>query len=202
MKNIFITGTDTSVGKTIASAWICAHTRATYWKPFQTGGDSDKTIVSTLSPHTNLRPERYLLAHPLSPYDAAKKESITFDVSFLKKADCQQTLIEGAGGALVPITSHFCMADIIVPLRATTIIVAASRLGFINHILLTVEALRSRRVPLLGLIINGKLDLDLLKTIKKFSSLPVLSILPTFSLLNQENLLQHPLPTAIQEVLS
>ena len=67
--NIFITGTDTDVGKTITSAWICKNTSASYFKPIQTGDDSDTNTVIRFSPQTQIIPNAYKLKAPLSAYD-------------------------------------------------------------------------------------------------------------------------------------
>jgi dethiobiotin synthetase/malonyl-CoA O-methyltransferase len=77
--NVVVTGTDTNVGKTVVSAWICSHTNVNYWKPIQTGDDSDSDVVAKLSPHTKIIPEAYKLKAPLSPYDAAKLENVEID---------------------------------------------------------------------------------------------------------------------------
>jgi dethiobiotin synthase len=175
--NIFITGTDTDVGKTVVSAWICMHTRADYWKPIQTGNDSDKDIITKLSPHTKIIAEVYKLRAPLSPYDAANMENIAIDVNAFSK-NLGNTVIEGAGGVLVPITENFLMADLVKMCDAKALVVAKSKLGMINHLLMTVEVLRARGIDILGIIINGSIEDNLKCTIEEFSKLKILSIIP------------------------
>ncbi|MDR0741081.1 MAG: dethiobiotin synthase [Puniceicoccales bacterium] len=175
--NIFVTGADTNVGKTVVSAWLCLHTNANYWKPIQTGNDSDKNVVAKLSPYTKIIPEIYKLKAPLSPYDASKLEGIEIDRN-LFGIDVHNTVIEGAGGILVPIAKNFLMVDLIKTCEAKVLIVAKSKLGMINHLLMTSEVLRSRAIDILGIAINGKIENNLKNTIEEFSRLKILSVIP------------------------
>ena len=194
--NIFITGTDTDVGKTITSAWICKNTSASYFKPIQTGDDSDADTVIRFSPQTQIIPNAYKLKAPLSAYDAARLEGVDIDIDTIKR-QCPQnnTVIEGAGGALVPITKNIMMADLIGLLNAKALIVAKSKLGFLNHIFLTVEVLRSRNVDILGIILNGKTTL--INTVEHFSKCKVLATLADLNSISSE-----PIPPSIQSALT
>lgn len=179
--NIFVTGTDTNVGKTVISAWICLHTTAKYWKPIQTGSDVDKNVIKKLSQHTEIIPEAYQLKAPLSPYDAAKLENTEIrpnlfsEIMALEKSSC---VIEGAGGILVPIGKNFYMVDLIKKCNARALLVAKSQLGVINHVLMTVEVLRHRGIDIVGVVINGMIEPHLLDTLEKFSRAKVLQIMP------------------------
>ena len=185
--NIFITGTDTDVGKTVVSSWICRHTDAQYWKPIQTGDDSDTATVQKFSPSTKVLQNAYKLKAPLSAYDAAKRENITIEEEkIINMCPQNSTVIEGAGGSLVPITNDIMMADLINKLNAKVIIVAKSQLGFLNHIFLTVEALKSRGVDIIGIILNGKTDL--IDTIEKFSKCKILASLTSLDDIKTKNL--------------
>ncbi|MDR2268111.1 MAG: dethiobiotin synthase [Holosporaceae bacterium] len=175
--NIFVTGTDTDVGKTVVSAWICMHSRSSYWKPIQTGNDSDGDAVTKLSPSTKIIAEAYKLVAPLSPYDAAKLEKIDIDRNAFS-VNLENTVIEGAGGVLVPIAKNFLMADLIKICNAKVVIVAKSKLGMINHLLMTAEVLKARGVDILGFVINGEIDDNLRRTIEEFSKLKILAIVP------------------------
>ena len=194
--NIFITGTDTDVGKTITSAWICKNTSASYFKPIQTGDDSDADTVIRFSPQTQIIPNAYKLKAPLSAYDAARLEGVDIDIDTIKR-QCPQnnTVIEGAGGALVPITKNIMMADLIGLLNAKALIVAKSKLGFLNHIFLTVEVLLSRNVDILGIILNGKTTL--INTVEHFSKCKVLATLADLNSISSE-----PIPPSIQSALT
>ena len=93
---LFVTGTDTDVGKTVVSSWICMHTGAAYWKPIQTGNDSDSGVIQKYSTATVVIPEVYRLAAPLSPYNAAHCEGLEID-SHKLICHSNHVVIEGAG---------------------------------------------------------------------------------------------------------
>ena len=193
--NIFVTGTDTGIGKTTVSAWICAKTNAMYWKPIQTGDDSDSDTVYKFAPKSIILQNAYHLKAPLSAYDAARIENVNIDINqIIKQCPQNRCVIEGAGGALVPITADTMMADLILPLKAKALIVAKSQLGFLNHIFMTVEVLKQRNIPIIGIVLNG--ETELIETIEQFSQCRVIAVLKD---LNDMTLL--PIPNEILEQL-
>lgn len=198
--NIFITGTDTDAGKTTAAAWICSKIQTTYRKLIQTGDDSDSTIIRRFAPNTKIIPEVYKLHAPLSAYDAAKKENIIIDPRNFQ-TDLDKSVIEGSGGVCVPITNNFFMIDAIKATNSKALVVARSKLGMINHILLTISLLKAHLVPILGIIICGDLNKNIRDTIEYFADKKILAILPESSNLS-ELFLNTPLPEQISEILS
>lgn len=158
MKNVlFITGTDTNVGKTTLTALLLHHLReqgskALAMKPFCSGGRSDLRILSAIQNHE--LPDRllnpYYFKKPVAPAacDGGLKIEIKDAVSRIAEAKrrCDFLLVEGAGGLMVPLGDSWCVIDLIAELKCPVIIVAANRLGTINHTLLTVDALRQRRI--------------------------------------------------------
>ncbi|MDR1333494.1 MAG: dethiobiotin synthase [Holosporales bacterium] len=200
--NIFITGTDTDVGKTVVAAWICKHTGASYWKPIQTGCefDSDKATVARLSGTTNVLDEVYKLKAPLSPYDAANLEGIQIDKAKLLDRVPDKTVIEGAGGILVPIYESFLMMDLAKMTGSKVLIVARSKLGFLNHILLTAKILEHENIPVIGIVLIGSTDDSTIRTIEAFSKIKVLSVLPIAEDVC-ELIDQTPLPGEIARVI-
>lgn len=203
--NLFVTGTDTDAGKTIVSAWICSHLRAArYWKLVQTGDDSDAATVRSFAPSTELIPEAYKLQAPLSAFDAAKKEGVTIDVGKFRVPEGKAVVIEGAGGVFVPIADGFLMIDAIKRTNSQALVVARSKLGLINHILLTVFALKSHKIPVVGIVVCGDLEKDLRETIEHFSRVRILTILPTLQCPNHASLAHlfetTPLPKEISEI--
>ncbi|MDR1233028.1 MAG: dethiobiotin synthase [Puniceicoccales bacterium] len=172
-----MTGTDTDVGKTTVAAWICQQIGVAYWKPIQTGNMRDSETIKILSPHTKIIDEVYELNAPLSPYDAAKIDDISIDEKLLKRR-IDNTVIEGAGGILVPIKVGFHMVDLIKFYNARTIVVARSKLGVINHILMTIEVLKARNIDILGIIINGQMEESIKQTIELFSGSKILAHIP------------------------
>ncbi|MDR0678390.1 MAG: dethiobiotin synthase [Holosporaceae bacterium] len=175
--SIFVTGTDTNVGKTISSAWLCMHTGASYWKPIQTGKNSDKNVIKKISPRTTIIPEIYKFKAPLSPYDAANLENVSMDIGSLGERP-EKTVIEGVGGAMVPLAKNFFLADFIKKYNVPALIVVKSKLGMINHTLMTVEILKRKKVDILGIVVNGKIENNLKSTIEKFSHVKILAVIP------------------------
>ena len=198
--NLFITGTDTDAGKTTVSAWICSKIKTTYWKPIQTGSDDDSDVIRKFSPQTEILPNAYRLKAPLSAWDAARLEQTTLDVQKLH-TDRDKMLIEGAGGLLVPIAENFFMLDVIKQTHATALVAARSKLGMINHLLLTIFALHQRKIPVLGIIICGDTERNIRETIEHFSKVHILAVLPETNDL-KALFEQTPLPSEISKILS
>lgn len=197
--NLFITGTDTDAGKTTVSAWICSHIRTKYWKIIQTGNDSDSSIIKQYSPNTEIIPEIYKLKAPLSAYDAAKLENVVLDTSKFN-INKDKVVIEGAGGVFVPIASNYLMIDAIKSTNSKALIISRSKLGMINHILLTVFALREKEIPIVGIVISGDINDNIKQTIEKFSKIKILSVLPESNNL-VEIFNKTSIPQEIMEVL-
>ncbi|KQM64232.1 dethiobiotin synthetase [Sphingomonas sp. Leaf17] len=185
MTRIIVTGTDTDVGKTVFAAALTGALDGCYWKPVQAGldGGGDRASVARLAgiAPDRVLPEAYRLTTPCSPHLAAEIDGVTIDPAALSPPGCDRPLvIEGAGGALVPLTRNLLYADVFARWRAPVVIVARTALGTINHSLLTVEALRHRGVPILGLAFVGEAMPDSGDTIcavgcvKRLGRLPVL----------------------------
>ena len=153
---IFVTGTDTSVGKTAVTALLLAHAQAKginvrALKPFSTGDGGDEALLGSLQ-KSSLRINFFNLPEPVSPWTAARLHGTAFKLETAlppileHRASCELLLIEGAGGLLAPLGDSFNATDLINELHAEVIVVAANRLGVLNHTLLTVEALHHRGV--------------------------------------------------------
>lgn len=160
MKRLFVTGIGTEIGKTVVSAILTEALKADYWKPVQAGEpentDSMK-IGRLLSNHVSrIFPEAYRLSEAMSPHAAAALENITINIDDINVPDTENTLIiEGAGGIMVPLNQKHLMIDLIRKLKARVILVSKNYLGSINHTLLTAEALKSRDIPVEGIVFNG-----------------------------------------------
>lgn len=157
-KNIFITGTGTDVGKTIVSTVMCKGLNARYWKPIQSGPELDAEFVGRWIGKEKVHPSRYELSRPLSPHQAAALDEVLISTSEIYKASRELTgitIIEGAGGLMVPLNANEFVIDLISGLKAAPLLVASSGLGTINHTLLSLEALRSRDLEPLGVILVG-----------------------------------------------
>lgn len=192
--SLWVLGTDTGVGKTVISAMILhrygGEHRLAYWKPVSTGGnaDRDRTTVAGIAPSSiAILDETYLLELPASPHLAARKENVVIDpqrlIGDLQRhvhGDPQRgVVIEGAGGVMVPLNDRGDRyIDVIAATGLPVVVVARSSLGTINHTLLTLEALRTRDVEVLGVVINGPPDPENCSAIRTFGEVAVLAEVP------------------------
>jgi dethiobiotin synthetase len=192
MSAFVVTGTDTGIGKTIFSAALTGALQAHYWKPVQAGLDdgADRDHVARLAgvPAANVLPEAYRLNTPCSPHRAAEIDGVVIDLAQLSLPHVRPLVVEGAGGALVPVTRNTTYADVFAWWNLPVIVVARTALGTINHSLLTFEALRSRGVPIHGVAFVGEANEDSEATIcamgevKRLGRLPMLDHLDAASL--------------------
>lgn len=157
-RTIVVTGTDTEIGKTVFAAGLAAALGATYWKPVQAGLDEggDGDTVRRLGV-AKVLPEAYRLTTPCSPHRAAAIDGVTIDPARLALPAVDGPLVvEGAGGVLVPLADDLLYADMFARWGAPVVLVARTALGTINHSLLSIEALRRRGVPILGVAFVGE----------------------------------------------
>src|SRR5215471_5613423 len=129
--DLFVTGTDTSVGKTLLSALLVAALNRNYWKPIQTGvsegADRDTVIRWTGIPPSRTHPEAYLFDPPVSPHLAAAWQGTTIALNSIVRPRTDARLImEGAGGAMVPVNESEFMIDLMQHLGAPVVIAARS----------------------------------------------------------------------------
>ncbi|MCZ4282141.1 dethiobiotin synthase [Kiloniella laminariae] len=184
-KGVFITGTDTGVGKTFAAAALVKRLKAHYWKPVQTGPEEehDAPEIQRLSciETDQILPCLYSFPDPLSPHEAAKRVKQKIEFGHFKLPDIKSKeflVVEGAGGVMVPLDDRHMMLDLMAQLELPALIVARSGLGTINHTLLTITALRNRGVKLAGVILNGPENKANLEAIEQYGKTEVLAELP------------------------
>jgi dethiobiotin synthetase len=185
MRGLFVTGTDTGVGKTVVAAALLYRFHARYWKPIQTGieSDDDTAEVRRLTGKTDDRGEGVRLRNPVSPHLAAKQAGIQIEIETLTEwaADSQEGwIVEGAGGVLVPVNETQTMAALIVRLGLPVVVVARTTLGTINHTLLTLEALRARSIRVAGVVMVGGPNSDNRAAIVRYGKTTVLGEMPHF----------------------
>ena len=205
-KGIFVTGTDTGVGKTVVAAGIAAGLKARgidvgVMKPIATGGMEDavflKRAISTDDLLNLINPICFKTA--MAPMVAARLERKRIDIEKIKDAYgelCRRhefLVVEGIGGAMVPIKKDYLVVDLIKDLDLAALIVARPNLGTINHTLLTVEALKSRGIEIAGIIVNKGLPAAKDKSVKtnpaviaKITNLPILGIVPRINVMPAE----------------
>jgi len=204
MTTIFITGTDTGVGKTVVTALL------NYWfntnstpcitqKWVQCGSLEEPDILIhdqwhspiARSPEIKKARSPYQFMEPVSPHLASQLESTQIDANTLisatqeLEAHAELVLIEGAGGLMVPIKNTETLLSPLKTLSAPVIIVTANRVGCINHTLLTIQALKDNRVPILGIVMtklepneNQRAMADNPKVINKITGVPILGSIP------------------------
>jgi dethiobiotin synthetase len=182
-RRLIVTGTDTDVGKTVFAAGLTAAIGGCYWKPVQAGlddgGDAARVAALAGIDEARILPEAYRLTAPCSPHRAAEIDGVTIDPARLVAPECNRPLIiEGAGGALVPLTGSLLYADLFARWDAPVIVVARTALGTINHSLLTLEALRARGASLLGIAFVGDANEDSEATIARIGGVRRLGRLP------------------------
>lgn len=194
---LFVTGTDTDVGKTIASAWLIHKLNAAYWKPVQSGLDGE-TDIDTIRRLTSLD-ERYIfqpsyeLPEPLSPHEAARRAGITIEMDrFVLPRSDKPLIIEGAGGVLVPLNDQDMMVDLMTHLDAPVVLICRSELGTINHTLLSLEGLRARGIEIRGVIINGPAAPHNARALKQYGGVDVIAEIPQLEYLTRETISRIP----------
>lgn len=187
-KGFIISGTDTGIGKTVASAMLTLALEGNYWKPIQSGIEDtvDTKAVQQMSglPDDRFFPERYVLTEPLSPHRAAEFDGVEVDPAYLALPESDRTLIvEGAGGLMVPLTRDKLQINQFKKWQKQSedfplILCARTSLGTINHTLLSLEALWDRKMNIHGLIFLGDDNPDNIRTIADFSKARVLGHIP------------------------
>jgi len=203
MKPLFITATDTDIGKTYVCAGL-AHSLKKLgidvgiMKPFACGvkqktgfSSNDLTILSKAAMVNDaeelLNP--FFFPIPASPYTAAKNFGVKIDIDYLMKCFRKLDkihdvmLVEGIGGIMTPILKDYAIIDLIKDLEANTIIVTSSKIGTINHTIMTCNMCKNMKIPVKGLIINnfdstGYPMSDLERDLSALTDLPVLCSLP------------------------
>jgi len=206
MRAFFVTGTDTGVGKTLASASLAAFfslkmgLSVGVMKPFETGLPVDRTELfpcdakalkdasGSADDLTVINPVTFV--QPLAPEAAAELDGKTIDLAVVDRAyekiagAHDISLIEGAGGILVPIMEGFFFIDLIARWVLPTVVVGRLGLGTINHTLLTCRALRDRGIRVIGVVLNdtegsddtaARTNPDMLR---KYLDVPLLGVIP------------------------
>lgn len=207
-KGIFVTGTDTGVGKTLIAAGLACKLsqqgkKVAVMKPVQTGGVSKEgglvsedlelllAGINLDEPVELLNP--YCLPEPCSPHLAARLAEVEINPSNIIDAynkvstKYEVVIVEGAGGLLVPIKHDYLMADLAKDLSLPLLIVANNQLGVINHTALTIECAKARELDVLGVVFNHAWDLppspiqlDNPDIIAKITKVQLLEIIPYY----------------------
>ena len=219
MKPLFVTGTDTDIGKTYVCAGLAYALKKQdidvgIMKPFACGvkqktgfSSNDLTILANAAMVDDAEDiiNPFFSPIPASPYTAAKNLGVKIDVDHViecfKKLDeiHDIVLIEGIGGIMTPILKDYAIIDLIKDLMANTIIVTSSKIGTVNHTILTCNMCKNMNISVKGLIINnfdstGYPILELERDLSALTNLPVLCSLPhmkKFNLSDYSDLIQE-----------
>ena len=191
--DLFITGTDTNVGKTLLSALLVAALNRKYWKPIQTGaceGTDRETVIKWAGiPTEQTCGESYIFNPPVSPHLAAREQGITIDLQQIQRPTSEgPIIIEGAGGVFVPINNDTFMLDLMRHLTAPVIVAARTALGTINHTLLSVFAIRRAKLPLRGVVMIGKENVENRLAIERYGNVPVIGSIPWLDTIDRRTL--------------
>lgn len=212
--NIFISGTDTNVGKTVVTAGIAAVMQglgysAGVYKPVQTGAikqenriiSPDLRFIESIDSNI-LTKSTYNFLYPAAPALAALMEGVKININNFSRdykelsRKCDFVLAEGAGGLLTPVYNDFLIRDLIKLLNLPLLIVARPDIGTINHTLLTIEAAKSSGIKIIGVIISNfpeNTENMAIKTAPKIisdlSGVNILGVLPSISEINPEILI-------------
>ncbi|HBC86761.1 MAG TPA: dethiobiotin synthase [Lentisphaeria bacterium] len=207
VKYFFVTGTGTGVGKTIATAGLAAlfsssGRKVAVMKPVQTGlceSIGDLEVIRSIAPGLVRLPDKiscpYSFSLPASPALAASVENKTISPAKILAAyhkcisypGIDTLLVEGAGGLMVPVKDRILMIDLISLLKIPAILVADAGLGTLNHSLLSIEAMKRRKIRIAGIILNrmpknpGVLEKDNIRTLERLSEIPVIAVIETIN---------------------
>ncbi len=188
-----VSGTDTGIGKTIFSAALTQALQGSYWKPVQSGleEETDSETVHRLAPECPVLPEPWRLQLPASPHLSAETEGVEIDPAALNIPHCDRPLVvEGAGGLMVPLTRTQTYLGTFARWQQPVILCARTQLGTINHSLLSLEVLRNRNIPVLGVGFIGHAHEDSEGIICELGKVRRLGRLPVLNDLNPQTLRQ------------
>lgn len=190
----FVSGIGTDVGKTVVSSVLCELLFANYWKPVQSGelDNTDSMKVERLVSFETFQyyPEQFRLTQPLSPHVSAKLDGVHIEAADITFPEFTGNLIvEGAGGLMVPVNENGLLyCDLAAEWNLPTILISRHYLGSINHTLMSIETLRNRNIPILGIIYVGDelpMTEDIIFT---KTQIPTLFHVPIFENLSKETI--------------
>jgi dethiobiotin synthetase len=204
MRGLFITGTDTNVGKTVVASAVLhryrEHVPLGYWKPIQTGieqsDDTRDVRCLGMCGESEILDAGIRLPRPLSPHLSARLNGTRIELQQLMDIAASAALsgrelrwlVEGAGGALAPINEAQFMTDLMIQLALPVLVVGRSALGTINHTLMTLETLRRRDLLVAGVVMVGEKNSANREAIENFGNVEVVGEMPVISSLTPENL--------------
>jgi dethiobiotin synthetase len=203
VRGLFVTGTDTGVGKSVVAAAICAGLaaqgrRVAAFKPVVTGLDDppgewpyDHELLASVTGQEPSAVAPWQFAPPASPHFAAELAGVTLEPPELLAAArragayADALVCEGVGGLMVPITTGYLVRDLAIDLELPVVVAARTGLGTINHTLLTVEAARTAGLNVAGVVMTpwpdqpAQIERSNRETVERLSGVPVSGLPPT-----------------------
>jgi dethiobiotin synthase len=180
----------------VLSALLVAALDGIYWKPVQTGliegTDRDAVRLLAACPEGRLLPERYCFDPPVSPHLAAREAGvrITLDAFALPESwGTRPMIVEGAGGALVPLNDKDLMLDLMRHLGLPVVVATRTTLGTINHTLMTLAALRSAHLHVQGVVMIGHENIENRRAIEHYGKVRVIGHIPMLEQIHRAALL-------------
>jgi dethiobiotin synthase len=197
MNGFFVTGTDTGVGKTVLSALLVAALDGMYWKPVQTGAiegtDRNSVRLWAECPEERLLPERYCFDPPVSPHQASREAGVRMALDTFEwpaSLGDRPCIVEGAGGAMVPLNERDLMIDLMRRLSLPVVVAARTSLGTINHTLMTLAALRAADLSVRGVVLIGAENMENRRAIEHYGNIRVIGHIPMLERIHRAALLE------------
>lgn len=191
-QKMFVTGTDTGIGKTVVSAMLAVGLRASYWKPVQSGleeqTDTEYVKERTGLPDAYFYPETYRLQTPMSPHASAAIDGVEIQMEAFDMPDASPLIVEGAGGLMVPLNDDYLIIDLIKQLNLPVLLVARSELGTLNHTLLSLRQLKRYGLSCFGVVMNGPKHESNREAIEHYGNTPVIGELEPMDAINPQSL--------------
>ncbi|MBM0636760.1 dethiobiotin synthase [Campylobacter sp. VicNov18] len=173
---IYISGIHTDVGKTHFSAIFCAHFDYDYFKLIQAGSPKDSELIAKLSPKTKIFKEGVFLQTAASPHLGKIQEKAEYKALKIALPSSKNLLIELAGGLFSPIDENYTMIDFMSKNIKPTFLIAKYYLGSINHILLSIEALKRRNIDILALVMMGEKNTLQDNFVQNYTQIPIINL--------------------------
>lgn len=196
MPRLMVSGIGTDVGKTVVSAILATLFKGDYWKPIQSGDETQSDTTKMLSlldtdQHT-IFPPAYSFQAPLSPHHAAALEKTCIDCkSIIPPYTKRPLIIEGVGGILSPLTTTTTSLDHFKTWECQWIVVSKNYLGSINHTLLTIDVLKRQNISIAGIIFNGEPNPYSESAILEITKLPLLARLHPEPVINRKTIIRN-----------
>lgn len=188
---ILVAASEPHIKTNLSCAWLCAHSKYGYYKPIRQFKDNDYRIVHNLSPHTRLFKSQFLVTQ--------KQLGQAIPLKSIQSPSVDNIILDSPAHLMSSINTNECVIDLIQHFNAHLILVISSIPGSINRTLFNIEAVQQRKLPLIGIIVNGNISSHMQHAIEYFGQVQILAKLPDSDHFSLSNLNQIPLPSYLQK---